>query len=350
MVRVDFDRPGLDSAWTPEHKCAGVSPLDSVRCAPYQQHLSLSECQATASDDVRDDDALPSPPQMTEMQEPSEYSQSGITVFEEQSPVPTIEDAVGQEQDFEKCDVAVETDQELQEEAHDMTLVESNPDQVIEPCKAEDQTKECKAQKLAPKGCRGLPCLNSLWEGLTGLWKPGAKRPQSDKAVTGTDSDLQLALLESASFHAKEVSRIEARERLQRVMILHHAQPKPVQADGNCQFRALSQQLYGDESYHDALRAKVVERLEAAPECYADFVHEPYMNYIKRMARCGEWGDNVTLQAASDALGTDIHILTDVEGAECVKVHPTRRDSESYQKPLCLTFLTELHYDAAELP
>merc|ERR1712187_877772 len=135
---------------------------------------------------------------------------------------------------------------------------------------------------------------------------------------------------------------------LQHVLDLYHAKAKPVQADGNCQFRALSQQMYGDENYHGDLRARVIEQLESTPERYEDFVLEPYADYVKRMARHGEWGDNVTLQAASDVLGTDIHILTDVTGAEHIEVHPIPKVFSTSQKALCLTFLTEVHYDAAE--
>merc|ERR1712187_941229 len=97
---------------------------------------------------------------------------------------------------------------------------------------------------------------------------------------------------------------------LQHVLDLYHAKAKPVQADGNCQFRALSQQMYGDENYHGDLRARVIEQLEATPERYQDFVLEPYADYVNRMARRGECGDNVTLHAALHVPVRDIHVLT----------------------------------------
>lgn len=68
------------------------------------------------------------------------------------------------------------------------------------------------------------------------------------------------------------------------------------------------------------------------------------------MQREGEWGDNVTLQAASDLLGCEIRVLTDQPGAGgVVEVQPLESMTGARQRPLCLTFLTEVHYDSAEI-
>lgn len=147
---------------------------------------------------------------------------------------------------------------------------------------------------------------------------------------------------------AIQASAAQARSRLCRVMDLFQAEAQPVQGDGNCQFRAVSVQLYGEEEHHVALRARVVQQLLACPERYAGFMPEPYDEYVKRIARDGEWGDNVTLQAMSNMLGCQINVLTDVPGAECVEVFPVT-GSDAKEPPLCLTFLTEVHYDAARI-
>jgi len=67
------------------------------------------------------------------------------------------------------------------------------------------------------------------------------------------------------------------------------------------------------------------------------------------MARDGEWGDNVTLQATSDLLNCEIHVLTDQPGSELLELRPevkTEAEASPQQKALCLAFLTEVHYDA----
>lgn len=173
------------------------------------------------------------------------------------------------------------------------------------------------------------------------------------------DEDLRRALIDSAEiFQSLEEERASARERLMCAASLHRAQVIPVQADGNCQFRALSFALYGTEDSHGELRVKVVEQLKTMENEYAQFVHEAYGDYLQRMARDGEWGDNVTLQAASDAMGCRIQVLTDEPDGQCLMINPKQlrlptllqQPLWSLPKPVCLAFVTERHYDAAVIP
>lgn len=171
--------------------------------------------------------------------------------------------------------------------------------------------------------------------------------------------ELQKALVASAElFQTLQQQQAESRERLQKAAEGHGARITPVKADGNCQFRALSVALYGNEDSHSEIRAQVVEQMMVAPAYYATFVIEPYAQYLERMRCCGEWGDHVTLQAASDALKIRVQVLTDVPESPCVEVIPRQLRSTgglvqqplwSLREPLCIAFQTEWHYDAAFL-
>jgi hypothetical protein len=66
------------------------------------------------------------------------------------------------------------------------------------------------------------------------------------------------------------------------------------------QFRALSDQLYRSPEHHKFVRKSVVTQLKAAPDAYSNYVPMKYTDYVKNMAKDGEWGDHVTLQAAAD--------------------------------------------------
>eukprot|EP00439_Symbiodinium_sp_Y106_P006341 s3077_g1.t1 len=61
----------------------------------------------------------------------------------------------------------------------------------------------------------------------------------------------------------------ESRQRLAALMRRHGVKERPVEGDGNCQYRALSDQLYGSEEHHAAVRAQVVEHLRSFPDNYA---------------------------------------------------------------------------------
>ena len=87
-----------------------------------------------------------------------------------------------------------------------------------------------------------------------------------------------------------------------------------VDGDGNCQFRAIADQLYSSSDRYAEVRTDIVEHLRSNPSRYSAFVPESYDAYIENMGRDGTWGDHVTLQAASNLYGLEIRVYTSYDG------------------------------------
>lgn len=80
-----------------------------------------------------------------------------------------------------------------------------------------------------------------------------------------------------------------------------------IKGDGNCVFRAVSDQLYGNEDHHMVLRAQAVEFMALSRDLMEAFViGESYDEYIGRMAKEGVWAGHLELQALSVALQVNI--------------------------------------------
>ena len=135
---------------------------------------------------------------------------------------------------------------------------------------------------------------------------------------------------------------------------------RPVGGDGACQFRALSDQLYGSEDYHEAVRGLAVQTLAAHPERYAAFIcggngngsgcgngdranGDPnlFTSYVARMSNPKEWGDHVTLQAAADGLGLRIVVVSSFEREPLIEIEPAEKRSD---RVLFVAFWHEIHY------
>ncbi|URE38668.1 OTU-like cysteine protease [Musa troglodytarum] len=116
-----------------------------------------------------------------------------------------------------------------------------------------------------------------------------------------------------------------------------------VQGDGNCQFRALSDQLYRSPEYHTFVRQQVVDQLRSHPEIYDGYVPMSYDDYLKNMSKNGEWGDHVTLQAAADSYGVKIFILTSFKDTCYIEILPS---VEKSKRVVCLSFWAEVHYNS----
>ncbi|XP_048326324.1 OVARIAN TUMOR DOMAIN-containing deubiquitinating enzyme 9 isoform X2 [Ziziphus jujuba] len=136
-------------------------------------------------------------------------------------------------------------------------------------------------------------------------------------------------------------------ERLQLYEVVEHK----VQGDGNCQFRALSDQLYRSPDYHGVVRELVVKQLKSYPEMYEGYVPMAYVDYLKKISKNGEWGDHVTLQAAADSYGIKIFVITSFKDTCSIEILPHTQKSK---RVIFLSFWAEVHYNSiypeGELP
>uniref|UniRef100_A0A803MMM9 ubiquitinyl hydrolase 1 n=1 Tax=Chenopodium quinoa TaxID=63459 RepID=A0A803MMM9_CHEQI len=116
-----------------------------------------------------------------------------------------------------------------------------------------------------------------------------------------------------------------------------------VSGDGNCQFRALSEQMFKSPDYHKLVRKEVVKQLKEHRSLYENYVPMKYKHYYKKMAKNGEWGDHITLQAAADKFAVKICLLTSFRDTCFIEIVP------QYQAPkrdAWLSFWSEVHYNS----
>ncbi|KAL6535829.1 OVARIAN TUMOR DOMAIN-containing deubiquitinating enzyme 12 [Orobanche hederae] len=116
-----------------------------------------------------------------------------------------------------------------------------------------------------------------------------------------------------------------------------------VSGDGNCQFRALSDQMYRSPEHHKYIRKEVVKQLKDYRSLYECYVPMKYSRYYKKMARSGEWGDHITLQAAADKFAAKICLLTSFRDTCFIEIVP---QNQPPKRELWLSFWSEVHYNS----
>ena len=74
-----------------------------------------------------------------------------------------------------------------------------------------------------------------------------------------------------------------------------------MRADGNCLFRAVADQVEGDERYHPEYRRLTVEYMKKNPSQFKPFLDEdePFDEYVEFVAQNKTWGGNLEIQAMS---------------------------------------------------
>ncbi|KNG76879.1 hypothetical protein PFMG_02972 [Plasmodium falciparum IGH-CR14] len=113
---------------------------------------------------------------------------------------------------------------------------------------------------------------------------------------------------------------------------------KSIRTDGNCLFRAVSDQLYNHEENYKEIRKKVVEHLLKNEELYKNFIEydESYKSYIERISLDGTWGGQLELQAVGEIYkvniliyqenGCILEIKNHSDDNKCIQLHYASRE------------------------
>ncbi|XP_043816188.1 OVARIAN TUMOR DOMAIN-containing deubiquitinating enzyme 11 isoform X2 [Manihot esculenta] len=130
-------------------------------------------------------------------------------------------------------------------------------------------------------------------------------------------------------------------ERLSERLTTYGLAELQMEGDGNCQFRALADQLFRNPDYHKHVRKQVVKQLKHFKKLYEGYVPMKYRSYLKKMKKPGEWGDHVTLQAAADRFEAKICLVTSFRDTCYIEItpkdkNPTRAGSGAWRRLPCL--------------
>ena len=136
--------------------------------------------------------------------------------------------------------------------------------------------------------------------------------------------------------------------------------------DGNCQFRALADQLLGSQRHHEIVRAAAVAHMRAAADYFGMFFEtaDEFHDYLTDMGHSCTWGDELTLRAAVEAFGCVAHVVTSEPSnwylvytpeapppdEVCALVGQRCRGSKRPQPPsgkeVFINYISPIHYNA----
>lgn len=85
---------------------------------------------------------------------------------------------------------------------------------------------------------------------------------------------------------------------------------KRMSEDGNCLFRAVADQVYGDSEAYDLARQMCIDYMERERDHFSQFITEGFTSYCKRKRRDKVYGNNVEIQALSEMYNRPIHIYS----------------------------------------
>jgi len=118
-----------------------------------------------------------------------------------------------------------------------------------------------------------------------------------------------------------------------------------VDGDGNCLFRAISLQVYGDTTMHADVRQQCMDYMERDQEHFSQFVTgEPFFRYVARTRQDGVHGNNPEIQASSELFNRPIEVFTPQNGSAPLNIF--HAEYKTGDVPIRLSYHDGNHYNA----
>mmetsp|Transcript_16382 Transcript_16382/g.28091 ORF Transcript_16382/g.28091 Transcript_16382/m.28091 type:complete len:354 (-) Transcript_16382:858-1919(-) len=114
--------------------------------------------------------------------------------------------------------------------------------------------------------------------------------------------------------------------------------------DGNCQFRSISNELFGTQDHHTNVRRHVVQHIRTHQEEYEGFLGESFTEYLAAMSRAQTWGDELTLRAACEAYKVVVYVVTSDPLNWYLSYKPSC-ETANMQGEIFLTYIAPIHYN-----
>jgi hypothetical protein len=116
--------------------------------------------------------------------------------------------------------------------------------------------------------------------------------------------------------------------------------------DGNCLFRSVAHQVYGDEALHPVLRAAAAEYISVNAHWFRGFVEGDFGAYLQGIRTPGTWGDDPEVQALSEIYDRPCEIWAYDAAAGATQIRVFYGSRSQRRPPLRLSFYGGGHYDS----
>lgn len=188
----------------------------------------------------------------------------------------------------------------------------------------------------------GSPRRGSAWPVVVSArTSPAGSRPSSPRAHS--ESEGYNSADEQNPCYVSSYDDVE-RERQFEIDIrrVKGFEVKRMSEDGNCLFRAVADQVYGDSELYDLVRQMSVDYMERERDHFSQFITEGFTSYCKRKRRDKVYGNNVEIQAMCEMYNRPIHIYS--YSTEPINTFHGSYDTDT--PPVRLSFHHGNHYNS----
>ncbi|XP_026858815.2 OTU domain-containing protein 5b [Electrophorus electricus] len=200
-------------------------------------------------------------------------------------------------------------------------------------------------------GCCGGPGLSkrrrqTVCPGTTAGAAGGGTAPDTEEGTGGNNSEdeyesaLRLQAVDPATVEQQEQWFEKALTEKKGFVI------KKMKEDGACLFRAVADQVYGDQDMHDVVRKHCMDYLVKNADYFSSYVTEDFTTYINRKRKSSCHGNHIEMQAMAEMYNRPVEVYQ--YGIEPINTfHGIHQNND---EPIRVSYHRNIHYNSVVNP
>lgn len=117
---------------------------------------------------------------------------------------------------------------------------------------------------------------------------------------------------------------------------------KKMGEDGACMFRAVADQIYGDQEMHNTVRKLCMDYMEKNSDYYSQYVTEDFEKYVQRKRSDHIHGNHIEMQAMSEMFNRHIEVYH--YSSEPINIFHGSQKTDN--EPIRLSYHRNVHYNS----
>ncbi|XP_060124642.1 OTU domain-containing protein 5 isoform X1 [Zootoca vivipara] len=183
--------------------------------------------------------------------------------------------------------------------------------------------------------------------GAAGPGGAGGNSPEQDEAGAGYNSEdeyetaaARIESMDPATVEQQE-HRFEKALREKKGFII-----KQMKEDGACLFRAVADQVYGDQDMHEVVRKHCMDYLMKNADYFSNYVTEDFTTYINRKRKNNCHGNHIEMQAMAEMYNRPVEVYQ--YGTEPINTFHGIHQNED--EPIRVSYHRNIHYNSVVNP
>uniref|UniRef100_A0A3B4E3F8 ubiquitinyl hydrolase 1 n=1 Tax=Pygocentrus nattereri TaxID=42514 RepID=A0A3B4E3F8_PYGNA len=178
----------------------------------------------------------------------------------------------------------------------------------------------------------------------------GAPGPETEEGAGGNNSEdeyenaLRLQTVDPATVEQQEQWFEKALKEKKGFVI------KRMKEDGACLFRAVADQVYGDQDMHDVVRKHCMDYLVKNADYFSSYVTEDFTTYINRKRKSNCHGNHIEMQAMAEMYNRPVEVYQYGIVSLPEPINTFHSIHQNNDEPIRVSYHRNIHYNSVVNP